>query len=242
MDRYGERRPCCVGALVSCLGLVMASYATTIPTLVLGYSVVTGIGFGLMYLPSVVIVPKYFVTKHRSLATSVVLCASGVGTFVVAPLTTALLDTYGWRGAMRGLAVLAGSCVLCGAFMSKPRGHVTRDTDKPDTSSSSSCLDKLLGHQMSSSKSMLSLFVLLGLADMLSTLSLYIPYTYLPSAAMARGVSGGHAAMLISSIGVSNTLGRLGAGWLADQAWTHPLVIITMSITAAAPCLFFLSL
>ena len=44
----------------------------------------------------------------RSLATSVVLCAAGVGTFLVAPLAQAMLDTWGWRGAMRGLALLAG--------------------------------------------------------------------------------------------------------------------------------------
>ena len=47
----------------------------------------------------------------RSLATSVVLCAAGVGTFLVAPLAQAMLDTWGWRGAMRGLAALAGVSV-----------------------------------------------------------------------------------------------------------------------------------
>ena len=47
----------------------------------------------------------------RSLATSVVLCAAGVGTFLVAPLAQTMLDIWGWRGAMRGLAALAGVSV-----------------------------------------------------------------------------------------------------------------------------------
>ena len=125
VDRWGERRCCLAGGLVSALGLGLASVSASIPGLIIAYSVVTGVGFGLLYLPSVVIVPKYFTHKHRqvmtdiiravltslfcrSLATSVVLCAAGVGTFLVAPLAQAMLDTWGWRGAMRGLALLAG--------------------------------------------------------------------------------------------------------------------------------------
>ena len=130
VDRWGERRCCLAGGLVSALGLGLASVSTSIPGLIIAYSVVTGVGFGLLYLPSVVIVPKYFTHKHRqditrdkgqylelmtlclrSLATSVVLCAAGVGTFLVAPLAQAMLDTWGWRGAMRGLAALAGVSV-----------------------------------------------------------------------------------------------------------------------------------
>ena len=33
----------------------------------------------------------------------------------------------------------------------------------------------------------------------------------------ARGVTSSHAALLISSIGASNSLGRLVSGWVCDQ-------------------------
>ena len=65
VDRWGERRCCVAGGLVSALGLGLASVSTSIPGLIIAYSVVTGVGFGLLYLPSVVIVPKYFTHKHR---------------------------------------------------------------------------------------------------------------------------------------------------------------------------------
>ena len=48
------------------------------------------------------------ITFCRGIATGVVLCAAGVGTFLVAPLAQIMLDYWGWRGAMRGLALLAG--------------------------------------------------------------------------------------------------------------------------------------
>ena len=47
---------------------------------------------------------------------------------------------------------------------------------------------------------------------MFSTLSLYIPFTHLPPTLLHHAVSPDHAALLISAVGVSNTLGRLGAG------------------------------
>merc|ERR1711915_1004190 len=52
----------------------------------------------------------------------------------------------------------------------------------------------------------------------------YIPYTHLPSAAEAAGVSATNASLLVSAIGVSNTLGRLLAGWMSDQPWGQPIV------------------
>jgi len=239
VDKYGERIPCMIGAIISAGGLVLSSYASDIVTLILGYSVVTGIGFGCMYLPSIVIVPKYFI-KYRSLAIGIVLCAAGVGTFVVAPVTQAMVDTWGWRGAMRGLAIIAASCFFCGMIMKPKTLDQEESSEDNSPSRSSSCLGKILGPHMSSSPG-LSLFLILGVADMLSTLSIYIPYTHLPSAAEARGISSSMAAMLISTVGVSNTIGRLVSGWMSDQPWGHPMVTITSAITAAAPCLFIMS-
>ena len=40
---------------------------------------------------------------------------------------------------------------------------------------------------------------------------------------------------------VSNTLGRLLAGWVTDQSWARPLATISLGTTLAAPCLFLLA-
>ena len=77
---------------------------------------------------------------------------------------------------------------------------------------------------------------------MLATLSLYIPYTHLPSTIQDHGLSPDQAALLISALGITNSLGRLLAGWMTDQTWANPLVIISAGITLAAPCLFFMTL
>ena len=75
---------------------------------------VLGVGFGLMYLPSIVTVGYYF-DKKRAFATGIATCGSGVGAFVFAPLTTVLIRKYSWRGAMTIVAgiVLQGMVLGC---------------------------------------------------------------------------------------------------------------------------------
>lgn len=58
----------------------------------------SGVGFGLMYLPAIVMVGFYF-EKRRAFATGVAVCGSGIGAFVFAPLCEKLLTVYSWKGA-----------------------------------------------------------------------------------------------------------------------------------------------
>ena len=54
VTRYGARLVCVTGSLVSALGLLTASYTHSVTQLLVTYSLVTGVGFGLMYIPGVV--------------------------------------------------------------------------------------------------------------------------------------------------------------------------------------------
>jgi MFS family permease len=58
-----------------------------------------GIGFGLVYVPAVIAVGFYF-EKWRALATGIAVCGSGFGTFLMEPLCTLFVSSYGWRGTM----------------------------------------------------------------------------------------------------------------------------------------------
>ncbi len=73
----------------------------------------SGFGLSLCYVAAIVIVAFYF-ERRRSLATGISVCGSGVGTFLFAPLTQALVDAYGWRGATAILAAVFLNMVVCG--------------------------------------------------------------------------------------------------------------------------------
>lgn len=76
---------------------------------------IAGIGFGFLYLPAIVIVGLYF-DKRRSLAMGIAVCGSGVGTIVIAPLTTVLLEYFNWRGTNIILAGIVLNGVVFAAF------------------------------------------------------------------------------------------------------------------------------
>ena len=67
------------------------------------YSLIGGFGFGMMYLPGMVMTGYYF-DKHRARATGVALCGSGVGSMVIAPVSQELIELLGWEMCLRILA------------------------------------------------------------------------------------------------------------------------------------------
>ena len=91
-----------------------------------------GIGFGLTYLPSIVIVGFYF-DKRRALATGLAVCGSGIGTFIFAPLSAFLLDTYGWQGANWIISAIILHGVFLGALYRPLETVVSRAPPRPES-------------------------------------------------------------------------------------------------------------
>lgn len=50
----------------------------------------------MIYIPAILTVGFYF-ERWRALATGVAMCGSGVGAFIIAPLTTALINNFEWK-------------------------------------------------------------------------------------------------------------------------------------------------
>ena len=78
-----------------------------------------------MYLCAYVMIGHYFKEK-RALATGIASCGSGVGTFIFAPLSVALLESFGWKGSMWIIAGIVLNGVVCGATF---RPMITKSTE-----------------------------------------------------------------------------------------------------------------
>ena len=96
-NRLGFRRVIILGSLVSSIGLTTSFFATSVESLFVTTGIITGLGFCMVYTPSVVAINFYF-DRKKALATGIALCGSGVGMFIFAPLTTWLINSYGVRG------------------------------------------------------------------------------------------------------------------------------------------------
>jgi len=107
VNRYGCRVVTAVGAVLAAFGLAISAAANSLVLLYFSIGVCTGLGFGLIYLPAIVCVSMYF-EKHRALATGIAVCGSGIGTFIWAPLTQVLINSYGWQYSL----LITGAIVL----------------------------------------------------------------------------------------------------------------------------------
>ena len=112
-------------------------------------------------------------------------------------------------------------------------------------------LSWIVGNSLASSPS-LPLFLMVMVGDFLATMSLCIPYTFLPAVAVAKGIGAQDAAFLISAAGISSTVGsaifiissfkdddlaqvgRVVAGLLCDQRRLHPMTITLMATAGAS--------
>ncbi|CAH2106052.1 unnamed protein product [Euphydryas editha] len=119
VDRYGCKIMTIVGGIVSTIGFVAASYSNTVEALYITYGLIAGLGMGLLYVTAVVSIAYWF-EKRRNLAVGLGSCGVGFGTFAYSPLTTYLLDEYGWRGTLLLLAGTVLNVCVCGAVMRDP--------------------------------------------------------------------------------------------------------------------------
>jgi len=244
VNRYGTRATCIAGSLISSLAIFASSFSTSLPTLIITYGILGGVGIGLIYVPAVVAVGEYF-SSRLSLATGICVTGSGVGTIVFAPFSTWLVDNYGWRGCNRVMAVLCATCSLCGLVMlpatksrNPNRGDIENEevnngvVENPankqrETSLWRRIMDKIVNKQILSSIP----FRFIWIGNLVAVMGVYCPYVYLPVLATSFGIDPSNASLLISVIGITNTVGRVLSGWIADFPGVNPIVVTVIALT-----------
>ena len=100
LNSYNHRKVTLVGVLLATTGLLLSALyiqLSTAPYIVVLYitiGLITGVGFGLMYLPAMDIVEHFF-SRRLGLATGLIGCGTAVGQIVVAPLLNLANDHLG---------------------------------------------------------------------------------------------------------------------------------------------------
>jgi MFS transporter, OFA family, oxalate/formate antiporter len=109
-DRWGSRRLAVVGMVLIGIGLAAASAARSLTEVYAAYGLGVGLGVGCSYVPAVGAVQRWFV-RRRGFASGLAVSGIGVGTLVMPPLASLLIEALGWRNAylvLGGLAAVVG--------------------------------------------------------------------------------------------------------------------------------------
>lgn len=224
-DRLGYRVVALTGSILAAVGLTAGSFAPNVELLIFTYGVLGGLGFSFIYLSSMVITSLYF-EKKRPLAVGIASCGSGLGMVIFPFIVQELLDVTSWRNVVRveaGMVLLLG----LGALTFRPLPHLQ------NTSEQSSCKDtllRLLDIRLFKNPA----FILLSLMAMCSTLGIGIPVMFLPDMAIDRGVEKDPAAFLVSIVGISNVVGRVGVGALVYWLPVNPMLLLAAASASGA--------
>ena len=95
-DRVGARWATVIGSILTILGYITSSFATSIPALCLTLGVLSGAGSGIANIAGIVIISKYF-RKDIALAQGIGSAGVGFGCFCLAPLEAYLIYIFGWN-------------------------------------------------------------------------------------------------------------------------------------------------
>ncbi|XP_060568233.1 monocarboxylate transporter 11-like isoform X1 [Ruditapes philippinarum] len=113
VNKFGCRIVTIVGGITCTIGYVLSMFAPNIYYLYLTMGVIAGCGFGMVFMPAVLIVTQYF-TRLRSVACGIALSGCGIGVFIFSPVLKLLLDDYSLKGTLLILSAITLNYIPCG--------------------------------------------------------------------------------------------------------------------------------
>jgi predicted MFS family arabinose efflux permease len=222
-DRWGARRVVVAGGLLLGLGLVVASRITALWQLHVAFGGVVGVAAGAFYAPLTTTATRWF-TANRGLAVALVSAGTGLGTFVVAPLTRWLISAYDWRLAMLLLGDLIWLVII-------PLGLLVRDA--PGDSGGAADTNVPLPEIWRSSQ-----FWLIAVTHFACCIAHSGPIFHMVTHAMDRGVQSMTAATILGVSGLASLAGRVVSGLAADRWGAKPTLIAMLGLQAPAIFLY----
>ena len=219
-DRLGPRVVLIVGGCLLGSGIMLMSQVGMLWHIYLVLGLLAASGMSAAYVPCNATVVRWFALK-RGLALSITSSGASFGMFIFPPLTTALINGYGWRGAYLILGALA-VCTMIGCA-----NLFVRDPEKmglhPDGQARELRLSEKATNIAESESFTLAearrtgAFWLLNLIFTLTWVVVFMPMVHIVPFAVDMGISPFRAAMTISVIGFAGFAGRLAIGTLSDR-------------------------
>ncbi len=205
-DRTGPRPLVVGGLLLVALGLVVASQATALWQIYLGYGLGVGVGVGLSYVPSIAAVQHWF-ARRRGAASGLAVAGIGIGTLLGAPLAHEMIAAFGWRRTYLVLAALTVIGAIASGILVRPApGHygLAPDGDAPASGGTLAIpAGFTLGEAMRSRP-----FWTIYIGALLMSFGLFVPFVHLAPYASDLGLGEGFGVLLIVLLGVGSTVGR----------------------------------
>ncbi|KAG7007747.1 hypothetical protein G7Y79_00008g023850 [Physcia stellaris] len=128
--KYGTRMPMFIGVCSISAGFIAASFATKTWQLYISQGVMIGIGIGFLFIPSLAILPQWFL-KRRSLANGITGAGSGVGGILFSLSTAAMIDRLSLQWSLRITGIMVFIMNGIATILIKDRNNVIQPQQHP---------------------------------------------------------------------------------------------------------------
>jgi MFS family permease len=208
VDKFGAVAVLSAGALLYASGLCLMTYAHTPLVLHLTAGVMIGIGLAFSAFPLVIgALGKLLPESWRSLAFGLGTASGSFGQFVFAPISVALMATFGWHNTL----LIFGGIILCLIPLALPLSAPRRGPSAAGAVRHQSLVQALreaFGHRS---------YVLLVLGYFTCGFQLFFITVHLPAYLVDRGLSVDIGAWTLGVIGLFNIVGSVASGWIGDR-------------------------
>jgi len=82
-------------------------------------------------------------------------------------------------------------------------------------------------------------FILFAVSNLLTSIGFVVPYIFLPNRGLRYGFEKDQASWLISVVGISNTVGRVVFGFIADMKCVNRLILYNTVLVICGICSIF---
>ncbi len=217
-DKYGPRIVVLIGGLICATGFILSTYIQSKTQLYITYGLIAGIGGGMVYLPPIATAPKWW-PDRKALATGFAVVGLGLGSFIMAPLATYIINRNGnndWRMVFFSVGIAFAVMTVLAALSLKnppagwkPEGY---DPPEPKGASGGATRDYTFGEATKSRQ-----FWLLYLAYFCGAFAGLMVIGHIVKHGIDKGLSKEVAAYAASAIALTNALTRVLTGAIVDK-------------------------
>ncbi|ELK02446.1 monocarboxylate transporter 2 [Pteropus alecto] len=232
VNKYGSRPVVMVGGVLCCLGMVSASFSTSVLELYLTIGFIGGLGLAFNLQPALTIIGKYF-CKKRPMANGLAMAGSPVFLSTLAPFNQFLYNTYGWKGSFLILgAILLNACVA-GALMrplgpkqTKSKNKISARVLQPGVKKSRKkkstwkIINKYLDFSLFKHRG----FLIYLSGNVIMFLGFFAPIIFLAPYAKDKGIDEYSAALLLSIMAFVDMFARPAGGFIANSSLVRPRI------------------
>ncbi len=236
IEQCGPRNVTIIGGVLTGLGWLLASFATSVPMLYVVYGIIGGIGVGIAYGVPVAVAARWF-PDRRGLAVGLTVLGFGFSAFFTANIAGFLIGGYGVMNTFRifGVAFIILIVLLALPLKFPKAGWVPRGWTPPAPKPGEHKTCEFIRQQMLRTSSFYALWIcfFIGCLAGLMAISIAKPV------GTDVGIETGLATLLVGVFAIFNGFGRPVFGALTDRLTPRNTVMVSFVLIAIVSVLMW---